>query len=134
MRGHDDDGQTGPRHLNFLEQVESAASGHADVGHQYVGCVGAQCRQDIVGLIETLGGHAAAFQRLLEHPSDGGIVVDQPNLQRLGIHTESMGREMTNTVLPGALSNSIRPPWRLTRSCAMPKPSPVPSARPETSG
>ena len=45
VRGHDDDRQAGPRHLNVLEQVEAAAPGHADVGHQHIGRVGAQGRQ-----------------------------------------------------------------------------------------
>ena len=134
MCGHHDDGQPGPRHLNFLEQLETAASRHSDVGHQYVGCVGAQRCQDIVGLVEALRSHAAALQRLLEHPPDRSVVVDQPDLQRLGVHAESMGREITNMVLPGALSNSIRPPWRLTRSWAIPSPKPVPSAWPDTNG
>ncbi len=110
VRRHDDDGKTGPRHLNVLEQIQSAASGHADVGHQHIGSVRAQGHQHIVGLIEALGGHAAALQRLLQHPANGGVVVDQPDLQRLRVHAESMGSEMTKMVRPGALSNSIRPP------------------------
>ncbi len=134
VRGHYDDRQARPRPLNFLEQVQAAAPGHADVRHQHIRHIGAQRRDDIVGLIEAPRGHAAAFQRLLEHPANGGIVVDQPDLQGLRVHWESIGREMTKIVLPGVLSNSIRPPWRLTRSCAMPKPRPVPSALPDTRG
>ena len=110
MRGHDDDRQSGARDLDFLEQVQAAAAGHADIGHEHIGRIAAQRRQDIVGLVEALGRHAAALQRLLQHPANGGVVVDQPDLQRLHIHTESIGKEMTNIVLPGALSNSINPP------------------------
>ena len=134
VRRHDDHRQAGARHLDFLEQIEAAAAGHADVGHQHVGSVGAQRRNHVVGLVEGLGDHAAALQRLFQNPANGCIVVDQPDLKRFRAHTVSMGREMTKMVLPGALSNSIRPPWRLTRSCAMPSPRPVPSARPETRG
>ena len=46
---------------------------------------------------------------------------------RNGIRTWKM-------VLPGLLSNSIRPPWRLINSCAVGRPRPVPSALPVTSG
>ena len=55
---------------------EAAAAGHADIRHQDIRRIGAQCRQRVVGAIEAFGEHAAAFQRLLEHPADGCIVVD----------------------------------------------------------
>ena len=35
-----------------LQQLQPAASGHADVGHQHVGCLEAQRRERLVGLVE----------------------------------------------------------------------------------
>jgi hypothetical protein len=65
--------------LNFLQQIEPAAPRHADVGHQDIRRVGPQRTQYIVGLIEAAGSHTAAFQGFLEHPTNGGIVIDQPH-------------------------------------------------------
>ena len=92
-------GKPGREDLNLLEQIESAAARHSDVGHQHIRRVGAQRRERIVRAVEALREHAAALQRLLEHPTDGRIVVDQPNSKRLCIHTESMGRKITKMVL-----------------------------------
>ena len=37
VRSHDDHRQSGPRDLDLLQQIEAAAAGHADVGHQHIG-------------------------------------------------------------------------------------------------
>ena len=44
------------------------------------------------------------------------------------------GSRMVKTVRPGLLSNSMSPPWRVTRSCETARPSPCRCARPVTSG
>ena len=98
------------RELNVFEQIQSAAPGAAEVRHKHVGCLRAEGTQHIVGLSEAPGGHAADIQRFLQHPTNGRVVVHQPNLQRPRVHAESMGSEMTKMVRPGALSNSINPP------------------------
>ena len=116
MRRHHDDGQAGARSLDFLEQIEAAAPGHANVRHQYVRRVAAQRGEHVVRLVEGFGHHAAPLQRFFEDPANRGVVVDQPDLQRFCGHVESMGSKMMNTVLPGVLSNSMRPPCRLTKS------------------
>ena len=134
MRGHHDDRQAGPRHLNFLQQFEPAASGHANVGHQHVGSIGAQRRQHIVGLVETLGGHAAALQRLLEHPTNRGVVVDQPHLQGLCIHT-GVHRQRNHEY--GSARRAVEFDQAAVAADEIlgdTEPKPVPSARPDTSG
>ena len=42
VRGHDDHRQARPLGADLLEQLESAAARHADVGHQHVGLVASQ--------------------------------------------------------------------------------------------
>ena len=83
MRGHDDDRQLGLAVANLGQQLEAAAARHADVGDQHVGSIAAQRGERGVGVIERGRRHASLAQRALEHPADGGIVVDEPDVKRL---------------------------------------------------
>ncbi len=135
VRRHHDDRQFGMGVVHPPQQIETRLPGHADVGDQHVGCVVAQRGQRRLGGIERLRHHAAVLQRALQYPADGGVVIDQPDTQRLGIHSApSSGSSREKTVCPGRLSNSTMPRWRVTRSCATASPRPVPFGRLVTSG
>src|SRR6185437_4736610 len=93
---------------------------------------------------------AFARERLLEHPADRAIVVDDPYgariarafAERLYIHVHGpspfgaheSGSSTLNTVRPGALVHSIVPPCCAISVCAIVSPRPLPPSRPETSG
>ncbi len=81
MRRHHDHGQARARAVDLLEQIQTVASRHADIGDEHIGCFGAQRLQHAVRLFERLGVHAALFQSPLQHPADRGVVVNQPDLQ-----------------------------------------------------
>ena len=83
MRGHDDHGQLRPARADFVEQVESALARHADIGHEHVGFFASQRVQDGFRVFERCRLHAGLFQGAFEHPADGGIVVDEPDVKRL---------------------------------------------------
>ena len=134
MRGHHDHRQARPRGTDLLQQFEAAATRHPDVGHQHVRRRGAQRGEHGRRAVERTSEHSARLQRLLEHPADRCIVVDEPYAQGLRVHAVSIGSDNVKTVRPGALSNSIKPPWRVTRSCATARPKPDPPSRPETRG
>ena len=84
------------------------------------------------------GEHVGLLQRLLEHPAHRLVVVDDPHGSSPAWPSvaPSVGNWQTDlkTVRPGSLVNSMSPPLRLTRSCAIVRPSPVPVGRPVTSG
>ena len=83
MRGHDDHRQLRSPRAHFIEQVEAGLAGHAHVGDEHVGLAAAQCRERAVGVLERGGRHARLLERALEHPADGGVVVDDPDLKSL---------------------------------------------------
>ena len=109
VRGHHDDRQVRMPAAQRGQQAEAAGAGHADVGDQYVGFMSLQRRERRLGGVEGARLHAALLQRSLEHPADGGIVVHEPDVERLGHLRFSMGSRTVKTVRPGRLSNSIRP-------------------------
>jgi hypothetical protein len=65
--------------LHLRQQLDAAAAGHADVAHQHLRRVVLQRLHHLLGVGE--GAHTVllARQRLLEHESDGLIVVDDPD-------------------------------------------------------
>ena len=140
--GHHDDRQLRPRRVDAAQQIETGLPRHPDIGEQHIGRIAAQRLERRLGGLEDARQHAAALQRALEHPTDRGVVIDQPDAQRPRAHgTDSVadgaapsGSSRLNTVRPGSLSNSMLPPLRVTISCATARPSPVPLARPVTSG
>jgi len=65
--------------LHALQQIDARLAGHAHVGDQHVGRVGAErCERGLRG-VEGPGQHAAVAQRAFQHPADRGIIVDQPD-------------------------------------------------------
>src|SRR5262245_58365999 len=136
MRRHHDDGQSRPRIANLLQQIQARLPGHANVRDQYIRRLTAQSVERWLRRLERTWRHAAVAKRALQNPSYGGIVIDEPDPQRRrDAHVASPnGNSKVKTVRPGSLSNSMSPPWRVTRSCATASPRPVPVARPVTSG
>ena len=110
MRGHDDDRQSGARDLDFLEQSKPLRPGMR------------------ISVMRTSGASPRSAVKTLSAWSKHLAVMPLPfsafsNTQRMDessstsqtcsgftIHAESIGKEITNIVLPGALSNSIKPP------------------------
>ena len=82
---HHDHGQARPLVADLLQQIEAAASGHADVGHEDVRFLAPQRREHRVRVLESRGVHAALLERALEHPADRGVVVDDPDVKRLRV-------------------------------------------------
>src|SRR5690606_37914230 len=88
-----------------------------------------------LGGFECTRSHASIAQCALEHPTDGCVIVHEPDAQVLAAHAGSpRGSNSVKIVRPGSLSNSMRPPLRVTSSCATASPRPVPFGRPVTSG
>ena len=88
----------------------------------------AQRRVEASGPLEAASAHAGGSQRLLQHPADGGVVIEDPRLYgALGGHgagsgvvqLRSTGSSSVKIVQPGRLVNSIMPSWRRTRSWAI---------------
>jgi hypothetical protein len=79
VRGHHDDGQVRVRGLHAPQQVDAGLAGHAHVGDQHVGCIGAERGERGLRGLEGPGQHAVVPQRPLQHPADRGIIVDQPD-------------------------------------------------------
>ncbi len=88
VRRHHDHRQLRLAVVNLGQQFEAAAAGHANVGDQHIGSIASQRRERRVGVIERGRRHASLAQRALEHPADGGIVVDEPDIKRLDGHLE----------------------------------------------
>ena len=135
VRGHHDDRELRARIVDALEELEPRGAGHADVGDQDIGRLAPERIERRLRGLEGPRRHAVVAQRPLEHPADGGVVVDEPDTQCASVHGSSpRGSSSVNTVRPSSLSNSMMPPLRVTRSCATARPRPVPLARPVTSG
>ena len=137
VRRDDDDGDVGIHAREPLHELEPAHVRHADVRDQHVGPAELQRAEELLAGFEGAREHVRLLQRLLEHPPHGLVVVDDPNGQTGRCHQRAplaTGKRIWKTVRPGSLVNSMSPPFRLTRSCAIVSPSPVPVGRPVTSG
>jgi hypothetical protein len=77
--GHDDDGQAGLLGLDLLHELQAAHARHADVRHHRAGGFPVQGAQGRLGGVEDAVGQVFPRQGLLEHPSDGAVVVDDPD-------------------------------------------------------
>ena len=135
VRRHDDDRQRRARVADAAQQLQPRGARHADVGDQHVRGFAPQGLKRRLGRLERPRPHAVAAQRALQHPTNGGVVIDQPDPQCSTAHVSSpRGSSSVKTVRPGSLSNSMMPPLRVTRSWATASPRPEPLARPLTSG
>src|ERR1044071_9678486 len=110
-----------------VEQLEPVGIGHADVADYDVGPLLTQSRAECCRALEAARPNARAAERLLEHPADRRIVVEDPGLDRLRLnridtrsldHGRSTGSSSVKIVQPGRLEYSMEPCWRRTRSWA----------------
>ena len=112
VRGHDDHRQARIKVTNLRQHVETADTGHADVGNDYIRLLPRELRQYAIGTVEALSGHALLLQCFLQNPADGAVIVDNPDsfaaAHAVGAPCSS-GRKIENAVCPGWLSHSIRP-------------------------
>ncbi len=78
--GHDDHRQGRVAGVDLTQQVQAVDAGHADVGEDDIGHVALQGLHDPHAVGE--GGHVqfGLAQRLLQDPTDGAVVVDDPDL------------------------------------------------------
>jgi hypothetical protein len=79
IRRHDDHRQARQPGLHLAQQVDARPTGHADVGDQHLRLVVVQRGQHVARVAEAAGGELLARQRLLQHESDGLVVVYDPD-------------------------------------------------------
>jgi hypothetical protein len=79
VRGHDDHGQSRETLLHLVEQLKARIARHPDVRHEHAWIVGAQRLEHFVDRNERLVRNAFPLERLLEHPANGAIVIDDPD-------------------------------------------------------
>jgi hypothetical protein len=69
-------------HLRELfHQLEPGHVRHANVRHEHVGAVPFERSEELPAALEATRDHMRLLERLLEHPADGFVVVDDPNAQ-----------------------------------------------------
>ncbi len=90
MGGNDDHRQIRPSLLNLAQQLQAVDTGHADVGDQHIRPPVGDGVQGAVAVFEAGHGEAALLERLLQHPADGAVVVDHPDVALLS-HLRSPG-------------------------------------------
>ena len=120
-------GSSAGRLADLRQQLETAAARHADVGDQHVGLASRRnaasavsASSKAVGDMPPCRSARSSTQRIEASSSTS------QTLSRLRVSWTWKGSRIVKTVRPGRLSNSISPSWRLTRSCATARPSPVP--------
>ncbi len=72
-------GSAGCLRLDLRAAAPCRFAGHADVGDQHLRLVERERLQHFVRGRERLVGDALARERLLEHPADRAVVVDDPH-------------------------------------------------------
>ncbi len=89
--------------LDPLHQLQAVHARHADIRDHGIGDLAPQCLQQGLGVVEGAGGEAGLGQGPVQHPAQGGIVVDDPDVF-LGAHALfSRGSQTVKTVSPGLL-------------------------------
>ena len=139
VAGHDDDREMRAAGRDLAEQLQAVGVGHANVADDRVGLAPLKPRAHPGGALEPFHREPRAAEGAFEHPPDGLVIVDDPDLA-LAAHgclapcPVSIGSRMLNVVSPGRLVHSMIPPCSWTSDCAIDSPSPVPPSRPDTSG
>ena len=105
VSGHYDHRHRGMAGLHRLQELEARAPRHADVGHQHLGRARGKRIQRFLRRGKRVEGDAFAAERLLDHPADGAVVVDDPDRFHVS------GSRILNIVRPGRDSNSMTPWW-----------------------
>jgi hypothetical protein len=143
VRRHDDDRGRREARLELLHELEARRARHANVAHDDLRGLEGQPVERFLRAPEGAVEDALARERLLEHPADRAVVVDDPDGvgNVLVRHHEAAfvlrsrtGRSTVKRVCPGTLSNSMIPSCWPAYPCASARPSPVPPSRPLTRG
>jgi hypothetical protein len=79
VRGHHDDRDVRKALLDLGEQRDARLARHPDVGDEHLRLAHRERLQHLVRRAERLVGDALARERLLEHPADRAVVVDDPH-------------------------------------------------------
>ena len=103
VRGHHDHRHRGMALLDRLQQLQPRQAGHAHVGDQHLRRAAGERIERFLRGGERAERDALAAQRLLDHPADGAIVVDDPDRFHVS------GSRILNVVRPGRDSNSMTP-------------------------
>ncbi len=131
--GHDDDRHMRKARFRFLQQFEPGFARHANVADYYLRRFAGEHAERLVGRGEGFERDVLARQRLLEHPADRAVIINNPDRFHAS-SLPSIGSSSVNVVLPGWLSN-VSVPWCcVTNVCASVSPRPLPPSRPDTSG
>jgi hypothetical protein len=101
--GHHDDRDRGVALLHRLQQLEARQPRHADIGHQHFRRAAGERFERILRGRKRVERDAFSTERLLDHPADGAVIVDDPD--RFHIR----GNRILNVVRPGRDSNSMTP-------------------------
>jgi hypothetical protein len=80
VRGHDDHRQLGKLLADTRQQLQTAGAGHADVADQDVRVLTLQPCQSAVSVIEADRFHALLLQCLFQHPADGSVIINNPDI------------------------------------------------------
>ena len=88
-RGHDDHRQRRVLALDLAQQLDAVEARHADVRHQHLRAVELQLGHHLLRAAEQLARDAFAAERLLQHPANRTVVIDDPD--RLHGATTGMG-------------------------------------------
>ena len=94
VRGHDDDGHRGMALLHRLQELGRAPR-HADVGDEHLGRRAGERVERFLRRRKRVVRDAFPAERLLDHPADGTVVVDDPDRFHL------IGSRILNIVRPG---------------------------------
>ena len=122
IAGHDDHREVRVPRPDLAEELQTVHVRHPDVGHDRVRHAHLQPRGHSASALEPPDGESGAAEGTLQHPPNGLIIVDDPDLAHAAHSlspgasgtigsTDSTGSRMLNVVSPGVLSHSTIPPW-----------------------
>ncbi len=78
---HDNDGQRRPRVANLLQELQARLTGHPYIGDEHVRLLTPKCIERGLGGFECSRRHTTVAEGALQHPANGGVVVDEPYAQ-----------------------------------------------------
>jgi hypothetical protein len=81
--GHDDDRQLGVLLLHGCQQRKAVAARHPNVADQHARMLALQPPQGRIATVETGGRHPRLLQCPFQHPANGAVVIDDPDLLTL---------------------------------------------------
>src|SRR5258706_942752 len=134
VRRHDYDRRGRQARLQLLHELQPGESRHANVAHHDLRDLLGEFVDGLLRGAERAMRDALARERLLEHPADRAVVIDDPHRidgiaarvhEWASAPAPRTGSRITKRVRPRSLSYSISPWCWLTKLCASDKPSPA---------